>query len=519
MPIEYKKDDPTVALLRDSESFLQKKLDLQSELALLLESASIKHLHKAAGSLDNKVQIVVTRAGEDVRWLDMFQDVPTVLYNRAGSDTFLPTPRSNLVVVVQKNEGREDESMMHHIVTNYDSLAEVTVFLQGWPFVHCPGLETTVRRVVAAMLKPDLLITLQGGGGAKLGLAPIAASFWEYSLPDGLLGLATQLAERHLPFNHEAEAKKFATEMYNQTCSAILGGRVCPSHQWTAEGAQWAVSRERILQQPKQLYENAIQLGEGYEKKFRGLVLEALWPIIWGETGWEPAGVTFYGRTGMASNHSSSVGRHCEMDNGKKTLLFSCEERMAFCELNDRKTGSSPSAEFVSHRQDFQISDQDHSSNWSMVAELGPVLFGSATFTPSLGLVGANHQLPNFLPIIVQSGGSSKELKLEPMDSDAGPAVRWTITEEKSGDDLAYHFSAPNGYLGCDPVTGIARLSDEKAQWKITPLISGWSQLTSAQGKLNLRRQDGGQLVCIKDQPENAYNESTFMISLKSRMV
>ncbi|CAE8627508.1 unnamed protein product [Polarella glacialis] len=386
------------------------------------------------------------------------------------------------------------------------------------------------------MVDNDQLITLEGGGGAKRGLAPITQSFWQYSLPDNLLGLATQLAQRHLPLNDTAEAMKFATEMYNQTCSAILGGKDCPSHQWTAEGAQWAVSRERILQQPKQIYENAIRLGEGYEKKFRGLVLEALWPIIWGEPGWEPSSVTYHGRVGMAANFSVAVGSHCLMDDGTKTLLNSCEERMAFCELNRRKSGSSPSSEFMSHRQDFQIDGENSSSNWSMVAELSPVLFGSATFAPaanvSLGLAGTDYKLPNFLPIIVQSGEYRKELKLEPEDSDVGPSVRWTITEQKSGDDLKYHFSAPNGYLGCDPETGIARLSDDKTQWKITPFRSGWSQLTSDQGKLNLRRQDGGQLVCIKNQRENQFTKdhegsqltsdqegSGFMISLLSRTV
>ncbi|CAE8593082.1 unnamed protein product, partial [Polarella glacialis] len=85
-------------------------------------------------------QIIVTRAGEDLRWLDALPEIPTLVYNRKGDDRLLPRPRPNLQVVKADNFGREDESMMRHIIANYEALPNVTVFLQGWPFGHCPGI-------------------------------------------------------------------------------------------------------------------------------------------------------------------------------------------------------------------------------------------------------------------------------------------------------------------------------------------------------------------------------------------
>merc|ERR1712048_1193938 len=50
-----------------------------------------------------------------------------------------------------------------------------------------------------------------------------------------------------------------------------------------------AVSAERIRSTPKEVYEQALTLTEGSQGKLRGLVLEALWPLLWGEPSWAPA--------------------------------------------------------------------------------------------------------------------------------------------------------------------------------------------------------------------------------------
>eukprot|EP00442_Polarella_glacialis_P045933 CAMPEP_0115151110 /NCGR_PEP_ID=MMETSP0227-20121206/65414_1 /TAXON_ID=89957 /ORGANISM="Polarella glacialis, Strain CCMP 1383" /LENGTH=623 /DNA_ID=CAMNT_0002561553 /DNA_START=41 /DNA_END=1913 /DNA_ORIENTATION=- len=457
------------------------------------------------------VQLVVTRAGEDLRWLDAMSDFSTLVYNRAGPESLLPKHRRNLEIVTEANHGREDEVMLQHIIDNYDALPDVTVFLQGWPFGHCPGTIKTVRRVLAALTDPHQTDILEGAGGAAKGLIPISRSFWQYSVPDGLLGLARGLAESHFQ-PHDHAAMQYAMAMYNATCSQVLGGKPCPSHQWVAEGAQWAVTRERIRFTPRHVYQGALKLGEGYENKFRGLVLEALWPVLFGEPEWKP----------LANKYAQTVGLHCQADGQKRSLLFSCEERMAFCELRHRQQGFSESHQFLAQRHRYEIYDAMSSvEDWSMVVELRPVLWGAATWSPltevkSAVSLGQNPQT-SFYPKLVVSN-SSGELHLESIGGPAQEAVHWKVTEFRGAAGVSYHFEARNAdgnlsYLGCDHTTGIAKLSSEKTDWIIKPLLDGWSELVSADGVLHLWREDGGKLHCSSKQT-NRDSTSTFLIYL-----
>merc|ERR1719221_1072025 len=75
--------------------------------------------------------------------------------------------------------------------------------------------------------------------------------------------------------------------LFNSVCQTITR-KDCPAKLWVSEGAQWAVSRERIQAVPKELYMKALTTSEGYQQKTRGLVLEALWPVVWNAEGWNP---------------------------------------------------------------------------------------------------------------------------------------------------------------------------------------------------------------------------------------
>lgn len=73
------------------------------------------------------VQIVVARYKEDVTWVEAFHDFDVVVYDKGD-----PHAVNSL-----SNVGREAHTYLHHILENYDSLSETTVFLQGQPFDHC----------------------------------------------------------------------------------------------------------------------------------------------------------------------------------------------------------------------------------------------------------------------------------------------------------------------------------------------------------------------------------------------
>ena len=52
------------------------------------------------------------------------------------------------------NVGREAHTYLHHIVSNWDNLAEYTLFLQGWPFDHDVNLED-IQKFIDGKVVPE----------------------------------------------------------------------------------------------------------------------------------------------------------------------------------------------------------------------------------------------------------------------------------------------------------------------------------------------------------------------------
>jgi len=82
---------------------------------------------KYVGFKFNKAQteIVVSRYNEDLRWLLPYNDIVT-FYNKGNDNINYLNCKINL-----ENKGREGDTYLHHMITNYDRLASQTIFIQG----------------------------------------------------------------------------------------------------------------------------------------------------------------------------------------------------------------------------------------------------------------------------------------------------------------------------------------------------------------------------------------------------
>jgi len=76
--------------------------------------------------IKKKFQIVVARYNENLDWLLPFKDI-SIIYNKGNNDITLN--RFNSITL--PNFGRESHTYLYHIITNYDSLADKTIFFQG----------------------------------------------------------------------------------------------------------------------------------------------------------------------------------------------------------------------------------------------------------------------------------------------------------------------------------------------------------------------------------------------------
>jgi hypothetical protein len=78
------------------------------------------------------IEIIIARYNENLDWINSspFNKYNNIIYNKGVNANF-STNNFTKNIIKLKNVGRCDETYLNHIVTNYDKLAEITIFLPG----------------------------------------------------------------------------------------------------------------------------------------------------------------------------------------------------------------------------------------------------------------------------------------------------------------------------------------------------------------------------------------------------
>ena len=87
-----------------------------------------------------KICIVVARYNENVEWTRQFKNV--IIYNKGEP------LNDGYNEICLDNVGREGHTYYHHICTNYNCLADYTIFLQAHPFDHSPNLVENLNKFI-----------------------------------------------------------------------------------------------------------------------------------------------------------------------------------------------------------------------------------------------------------------------------------------------------------------------------------------------------------------------------------
>lgn len=186
------------------------------------------------------MKIVVSRYTEDIEWIDEFRPY-IVLYNK-GPDFIegaIPLP----------NVGREGHTYFHYICENYDNLDDYTIFLQGNPFDHSPDICCQLR---------DFLLN-----GSTVDFSYFHKHHVSYNLIHGCYyhpGLPIQ-AVYELLFERKADNRDISF----------------------GPGAQFIVSRERILRRPRAFYQKIVNMLGYHYGPDEGFVIERMHPLIFGD--------------------------------------------------------------------------------------------------------------------------------------------------------------------------------------------------------------------------------------------
>lgn len=167
--------------------------------------------------------IIVARYNENIEWTKEFPHV--IIYNKGMQ----LNDDDGYNEILLNNVGREGHTYYKYICDNYDNLPDYNVFLQGNPFDHSPNIISNLHHHIRH--------------GFNLGFAFLSEHVYCSSL-DRECMLNWQCKNIHQNWKHV-----FGVNCDNQEC--IFGA-----------GAQFIVSKKRILQNTKEFYKNILQMLE-----------------------------------------------------------------------------------------------------------------------------------------------------------------------------------------------------------------------------------------------------------------
>lgn len=196
-----------------------------------------KHLH-----------FVIARYNESLDWLpgilDNFSGCKCTVYNK-GDDIF---GHKSYSIITLKNVGRESETYLNHIIRNYSIIdEEITIFLQGYPFDHCPELLSGIKNALENIT---------------------------YGLFFQNIGFHKIKIENFVPTYHPSIEK----ELKDTFKELELGDP--PKEFYFTAGAMFLVKKKAILNKPKSFYTKAISMVNDEIGPIRGYCFERLWSLI-----------------------------------------------------------------------------------------------------------------------------------------------------------------------------------------------------------------------------------------------
>ena len=164
--------------------------------------------------------IVVARYNENIEWTQRFPNV--LIYNKGDRlETIHPQ-------IQLENVGREGHTYFTYICEHYDRLPAHVIFLQGRPFDHSPNVLARLEYYLCKE-KPD----------------------FEF--------ISEQIY--YSTFNTE-RTRYYQCADIHKNWESVFGTTVSDHECIFGAGAQFIVSRNRILQRPKSFYQNIVKMLE-----------------------------------------------------------------------------------------------------------------------------------------------------------------------------------------------------------------------------------------------------------------
>lgn len=166
--------------------------------------------------------IIVARYNENIEWTKQYPNV--IIYNKGNELD------NSYNEVCLNNVGREGHTYYKYIYDNYENLTDYTIFLQGTPFDHSPNIISNLNKYINNKeLNIDFEFLSEQIHHSSLDLE--CSKYWQC---------------KNIHRNWE---RVFGVNIGNREC--IFGA-----------GAQFIVSKNKILKNTKEFYKNIVKMLE-----------------------------------------------------------------------------------------------------------------------------------------------------------------------------------------------------------------------------------------------------------------
>ena len=195
------------------------------------------------------LELVVASHLEDLSWLRRApREFQVTIYDKGdGASGGVRLP----------NDGREAHTYLHHLCERRESLAALTVFVQGHPFDHAPDLHKRLREFAGAGLSDS----------SFLWLGFVADT-------DDSRGRRLFVPWSKNPGREELDLDGFCQRLF---------GEPAPAHFRFFPGAQFAVTREAALARDSDFYRCALELSLTFPHAAH--CFERCWDKVFGADG------------------------------------------------------------------------------------------------------------------------------------------------------------------------------------------------------------------------------------------
>jgi len=214
---------------------------------------------------DNNVQIVLSRYKENIDWLDdpPFNKYKVTCYNKGDTFPQCKLPKCNVVTL--QNVGRCDHTYLHHIITNYDNLANVTLFLPA-SCLDQHKLKTTFKLIY-------LVDKTQTSVFLGKTYDNVRVEFGKFFMNKHV---ATNLVNKTA--NPETLLQPCPIRPFGRWYDTMFGTDVVS--KVVCYFGMFAVAKEHILQHPKEHYEKLIKYVDSHSNPEAGHYMERSWAAI-----------------------------------------------------------------------------------------------------------------------------------------------------------------------------------------------------------------------------------------------